>query len=63
MWTLDLQLGVIKESWGWEINFLLFFQVNSQLISNVCTDALSAEKVKGELTLEFFCSRIDLVTP
>lgn len=24
---------------------LLFFQVNSQLISNMCTDALSAEKV------------------
>ncbi|KAL0002314.1 hypothetical protein SO802_016095 [Lithocarpus litseifolius] len=26
-------------------------KVNSQLISNVCIDALSAEKVKGELTL------------
>ena len=25
--------------------FFLFYQVNSQLISNVCTDALSAEKV------------------
>lgn len=26
---------------------LPFAQVNSQLISNVCTDALSAEKVMG----------------
>lgn len=31
--------------------FCLFTQVNSQLISNVCTDALSAEKVRNLTSL------------
>lgn len=30
-----------------ELTVLPYVQVNSQLISNVCTDALSAEKVMG----------------
>lgn len=34
---------------------VILIQVNSQLISNVCTDALSAEKVIAELHIVRDC--------
>lgn len=59
-WLGLFQLVSYEKTSNWKISkMVLYVQVNSQLISNVCTDALSAEKVIG---LTVICCLSDTVS-